>query len=104
VPLVGERGRVEHDDAAIAVAVGDIDFVRRLVDRGLGRLAELRRVVAAEARRDLADLGDELAVEREFQDGVVVVGIAADPDEAALVDLDAVLAADPFLAFARAAP
>ena len=104
VPLVGAGGGVEHDDAAVAVAVGDVDFVGVLVDRGLGGLAELRGVVGALARRDLADLHHELAVGGEFQDGVVVVGIAADPDEALLVDLDAVLAADPFIAFAGAAP
>ena len=104
MPLVGKRGRIEHGDAAIAVAVGDIDFVGLLVDRGLGRLAELRGVVAVGARRDLADLRDEFAVEGEFQDRVVIVGVAADPDEAALVDLDAVLAPNPFIAFARPAP
>ena len=47
---------------------------------------------------------DELAVEGEFQDRVVVVGIAAEPDKTALVDLDAVLAPDPFIAFAGTAP
>ena len=104
VPLVGERRRIEHDDAAVAVAVGDIDFVRVLVERGFGGFAELRGVVAVGARRDLADLRDEFAVEGEFQDRVVIVGVAADPDEAALVDLDAVLAPNPFIAFARPAP
>src|SRR5258705_7184810 len=36
VPLVGAGGGVEHDDAAVAVTVGDVDFVCILVDRGLG--------------------------------------------------------------------
>ena len=104
VPLVGAGGGVEHDDAVVAVAVGDVDLVGLLVDRGFGGLAELRGVVAALARRDLADLHHEFAVEGEFQDGVVVVGIAADPDETPLVDLDAVFAPDPLIAFAGAAP
>ena len=68
MPLVGADRGVEHDDAVIAIAVGDIDFVGLLVDRGLGGLAELRGVVAALARRDLADLHHEFAVEGEFQD------------------------------------
>ena len=67
---------------------------------GYGGLAELGGVVRALARRDLADLHHELAVEGEFEDRVVVVGIAADPHKALLVDLDAVLAPDPFIAFA----
>src|SRR3954454_6175690 len=104
MPLVSAGGGVEHDDAVIAVAVGDIDLVGILVDRGFGRLAELRGVVAAPARRDLADLHHELAVEREFQNGVVVVGIAADPDKSLLVDFDAMLAPDPLIALAGTAP
>src|SRR5438093_578611 len=78
VPLVGAGGRIEHDDATIAVAVGDEDFVGVLVDRGLGGLAELRGIARAVARRDLADLHYELAVAGEFQDRVVVVAIAPD--------------------------
>src|SRR6185295_5248686 len=104
VPLVGAGRRIEHDDAAIAVAVGDIDFVGVLVDRGLGGLAELRGVGRTLARRDLADLHHELAVEVEFQDRVVVVGVAADPHETFLIHFNAVFAADPFVAFAGAAP
>src|SRR3984957_5352963 len=102
--LVGARRGVEHDDAAIAIAVGDIDFVRIPVDGSLGRLAELRGVVAALARGDLADLHHEFAVEGEFQNGVVVVGVSPDPDETLVVDLDTVFAADPFVAFTRSAP
>src|SRR5438445_8622944 len=104
VPLVGAGRRIEHDDAAIAVAVGNEDFVGVLVDRGLGGLAELRGVTGALARRDLADLHHELAVGGEFQDRVVVVGIAADPHETFLIHFDAVLAADPLVAFAGTAP
>jgi hypothetical protein len=83
---------------------GTHGLVRRLVDRGLRGLAELSHIAGALAWRDLADLRDELAIEREFQDRVVIVGIAADPDKAALVNLDAVLAPHPFVALARAAP
>jgi hypothetical protein len=43
--FVGERGCIEHDDAAVAVTVGDINLVRVLVDRGFRGLAELCRVI-----------------------------------------------------------
>jgi len=56
------------------------------------------------ARRDLADLSDIFAVERELQKLAVGVGVAADPDKPAIIDLDAVLAPDPFIARAGAAP
>ena len=38
---------VEHDDAAIAIAVGDEHFVGLRIDPDAGRTAEQRRVVAA---------------------------------------------------------
>src|SRR4030088_1730782 len=104
MPLVGAGGGIEHDDAAVAVAIGDIDFVGVLVYSGFSGLAELRGVVAALARRDLADLHHEFAVDGEFQNRVVVIGIAADPNKTSFVDLDAVLAPDPFIAFAGSAP
>src|SRR4051795_4078661 len=100
VPLVGAGGGVEHDDAAVAVAVGDVDFVGGVVDGGLGGLAELGGVVAAFGRRDAADLHHELAVGTEFHDDIVIVGITGEPNIALVVDFDAVLAADPFIAFA----
>ncbi len=45
-----------------------------------------------------------LPVRREFQDLVVVLAVAAEPDVAVLVDVDAVLVLRPIVAFARAAP
>jgi hypothetical protein len=104
MPLVGAGRRIEHDDAVVAVTVCDIDLVRRLVDRGLRGHAELGRIAGARPWRDLANLRDELAIKREFQDRAVIVGIAADPDKAPLVNLNAVLAPHPFVALARAAP
>src|SRR6516164_9090401 len=47
MPLVGAGCRIEHDDAVVAVAVGDIDLVRRFVDRGLRGHAELGRIAGA---------------------------------------------------------
>src|SRR3954447_17071697 len=104
VSLVSAGCCVEHDDPPVAVSVRDVNFVGVLVDRGFGGLAELGGIVAALARPDLADLHHEFAVEREFQNSVVVVGIAADPHETLFINLNAVLAPDPFVTLAWAAP
>src|ERR1700674_4841198 len=41
MPPIGARLGVEHNDAAIRVAVGDIEFVRLLVESDIGRPASL---------------------------------------------------------------
>jgi len=51
----------------------------------------------------LADLANEFSIRRELQKLVAVV-VAADPDIAVLVDMQAVLVLDPFLAGAGATP
>ncbi len=94
VPLVGAGLHVEHDHAAVAVAVRHVDLARRVVGHHVRRTAEPRRRVRALAAVVLADLLDELAVGRELQDLVAVV-VAADPDVAGRVDVDAVLVLDP---------
>ena len=90
MPLEGAGLGVEHDDAVVAVAVGDIDLVRRVVGHHVRRPAEpglRRRALGAVV---LADLLEEFSVRREFQDLVAVV-VAAEPDIAVAVDVDAVL-------------
>ena len=47
VPLVLAGVGVEHDDAVVAVAVGDVQLVGLLVDEGLRRQPEVLDVVAA---------------------------------------------------------
>ena len=103
--LVGAGCRVEHDHAVIAVAVGDIEFVVGRVDDHVGRAAEPSGVVAAGQFARAADLLHELAVARELQDlAVLVLGIAADPDEVVVVDENAMLVGGPFVALTGAAP
>jgi hypothetical protein len=72
VALVLAGFGVEHDDAVIAVAVGDVELVGVLVHERLGREPEVGNVVAAFARRRLPDLHQEFSVPGELQHHVVV--------------------------------
>ena len=104
VALVGAGLGIEHDDAAVAVAVGHVELVAASsVTMCAGRPS---RVLLLEppGRAGLADLPQEFAVGRELQDLVVVLAVAGEPDVAVLVDVDAVLVLGPVVARARAAP
>ena len=74
VALVLAGIRVIHDHAMVAVTVGDVDLIGLLVDKRLGRQPQVLNVVAALAMGGLADLHQELAVLREFQNLIVEVG------------------------------
>ena len=104
VSLVGAGIGVEDDDAAVAVAVGDVDLVGRRIDRDIGWAAQPRHVVARGTVRGVANLQHEAAVAGEFQHLPIIGAVAADPDEAFRIDIDAVLALEPVVALARAAP
>ena len=82
----------------IAVAVGGIDFVRLLVEGERGDLAELGQIGAAGQRRALAELFDELAIGGELQHHAVAFAVAGEPDEAGIVDEDAVFLQRPVIA------
>ena len=84
---------VEHDHAAVAVAVGDVDLVVRRVDPDARRSAEQVRVGAAAGLLVLADRQQVLAFARELHHAMTVV--AADPDEVVVIDEDAVRFARP---------
>src|SRR5262245_48981773 len=102
--LVSAGFGIEDDDAPVAIAVGHIDLMHGLVHVDVGRAAEVLRVVAAFVLSGLADLHDELAIEREFQDLAVLRFIAADPDEIGVVHEDAMLRRRPFISASRTAP
>ena len=104
---------VEHDDPAVAVAVGDHRLVRLLHDLHVRRLVEVRRVLVALALVAHPDLLDELALARELEQHVVgsrrhpdlhVRVVAADPDVVLVVDVDAVLGVRPLQTLGGAAP
>src|SRR6266446_30670 len=97
------------------VAVGYEQLVGRRIDLLVGRTMKVRRVGIAFALVAVANLHDELAVLGELQQLVighrletleVVAGaiVAAEPHEALIVDIDAMLALGPFIALALAAP
>jgi hypothetical protein len=99
----------------VAVTVGDEQFVGRLVHPDVGGPVQVGRVVVALALVALADLHDELAVLRELQELIVgdrlevldAVGravVAAEPDEALVVDVDAVFALRPLVPVPITAP
>ena len=94
---------VEDDDAVIAVAVGHEQLVAARQHPRIRGAMQVRGVGVTLALVALADLHDELAVERELQQCVVGhrlqardargrAVVAADPGEALVVDVDAVLA------------
>jgi hypothetical protein len=61
-PLERERVGVEHDHAAVAVAIGHVDLVRHRIDRQVRRLAQVARIGAAAVRARLAELLQELSL------------------------------------------
>ena len=106
-PLVGEGLRVEHDHAAVAVAVGVEHLVGGRAHERLRRPHRADRVLVAAAPGAPANLQEQLACRRELQQHVVRLGpraVAADPDVAGRVDVDAVLVRRPVVAVGRAAP
>ena len=95
---------IEHGDALVVVAVGDIGLVGLRIDPDLGHAAEILQVVAAAVLAELADLQQELAVLGELEDVRVLLAVAADPDIAFVVDMDAVVGLRPLVALARDRP
>src|SRR6266487_5933274 len=104
VPLVGAGPAVEHEDAPVEIAVGDIELVRRFVDLQMRWPAELGLAVRATGRSSLADLLQEFAVRRELQDLMIARIVTGEPDVALLVDENAVLHLGPVIAVGRPAP
>ena len=114
-PLERAGVGVEHDDAVIAIAVGHEQLVGARQHPRIRGAMQVRGVGVAFALVALADLQDELAVGVNFRSASSATGfrpadaggralVAADPGEALVVDVDAVLALGPLVAVARAAP
>ena len=86
---------VEHHDAVVRVAVGGEHFLRRDVDRDVGRRAQALGRVAVVAARLLSDLQHELGLHRELEELAVGLAVSGEPDEVVGVDVDPVLALGP---------
>ena len=89
---------VEHRDALVEVAVGDIGLVGLGIDPDLGDAAEVLQVVAALVAAGVAHLHDELAIIGELQDLGILLAVAADPHIALVVDMDAMVGLRPLVA------
>src|SRR5262249_54533619 len=95
---------IDHRNALVEIAVGDIGLVGRGIDPDLGDAAEVLEVVAALVAAEVADLHQELAVIGELEDVGILLTIAADPHIALVVDMDAVVRLRPLVTLARSAP
>ena len=102
--LVGSGIGIEHDDAAVLVAVGHIQLARRVVDHHVGGAAELGIGIRSAGRARLADLQQEVSIRREFQDLVILLVVAGEPDISGSIDGNAVLALGPVVALPGPAP
>src|SRR5262249_11151460 len=88
----------------IEISVGDVDLVGLGIDLGVGRLAQASEVVAVGLVALLAGLQHEFALARELQILAVLLAVAADPDEALVVDAHTVLVLRPIVAGSGTAP
>ena len=104
MPLIGAGVGVEYDHPVVAVAVGDEQLVRLGIEHRVGGAAEACRVVAGRTSRRVADLQQEPALPGELQHLPIGLSVAADPDGASGIDVDAVLAGEPIVALAGFAP
>src|SRR6266550_3260326 len=74
MPLVLPRVGVKHDDAFVAIPVGDVQFIRLRIDEHFRRPFQVFSIVAAFALERMADLHQEFSVLRELQDLIVRIG------------------------------
>src|SRR5207245_3714351 len=122
-----------HDDAMVVVPIGNIDFVRVLIDKDFCRKPEILDIITALTGGDFTNLHHELTVLGKLHDhtvvevtqssrGLALVGscaaarsasssggrsapaIAGDPDVSFVVASDGVVRLRPFIALAITAP
>lgn len=86
------------------VTVGNVNLIVGRVKLGACRLAKPGSVGAAGLCAAAADLQYELSVRCELQDLPVGCAVAGDPNEALVIDIDAVFILRPVVTLARAAP
>lgn len=104
VPLVSAGVGIENDDATVAVAIRDEDFVGLRIDTNAGGSFQILGVVATTGFPVMADLQNEFPALRELEDVGVFVGVSAYPNVFFIVDEDAMLIVRPLISLARATP
>ena len=102
--LEGAGLGVEHDQAAVAIAVGHERFIRFPVDEDIGRSVDVGSICVALALTLGAELLQESALGRELQQHVVGDAASANPDDVLVVDGNAVLGDRPVIALTGSAP
>src|SRR5262249_11228043 len=95
---------IDHRDALVAVAVRDAGLVCLRIDPDLGAAVEILLVVTAGVVAEGATLQQELAVLGELEDMRVLLAVAADPDVAFVVNVNAMVGLRPLVAGAGTAP
>src|SRR5688572_2873361 len=100
VAQVLSSGGLEHDDAPVAIAVGDERFVRFWINPDARGSAKQRRVVAAGVLVHRANRQHMLAFARELHHAVMHV--RTDPHEVVVIDEDAMWIARPLRHVLRA--
>ncbi len=95
---------VHHRDAPVAIAVGDEGFVGFRIDINLGHAPEIFRIAATGVLALVTGLQQELAILGELEDLGILGAVAAEPDVALVVHVDAMHGLRPFVALARATP
>src|SRR5262245_60723177 len=104
MPFVLAGIRVKHDDPAIAISVGNVDFISfRFINDFCGP-PEVLQVVATVVNPLFTELENELSLFVELEDLSVLVTVSADPDIAFVIDSNSVVALRPFVSFARPSP
>src|SRR5262249_50836043 len=88
----------------IEISVGDVDLVGLVIDLGLAGLAWSGGVVGLGLVALLPDLQPDFALPRDLQLLAVLLAVAADPDEALVVDAHTVLVLRPIVAGSGTAP
>src|SRR5207253_3897141 len=102
--LESQRLGVDYDDAAVPVAVTDIQLIVYGIHREVRGATKVLRVGTAAALALMAELRQELTLRRELEDLGVLVAASRQPDVVFRVDKDAVLGRRPLVALAGATP
>src|SRR5215475_7637402 len=95
---------IEHDHAAVAVPVGNVDFVGFRLRHDLCRPPEVLQVVASVLNALFTELEKKLALLVELENLSVLVTVSADPNIAFVINRNSVVALRPFVSFARPSP
>ena len=104
--LVLTRFRIEHDDPAIEITVGDIDLVSLGIHGDVRGSSQVAGIVAAHRGLPFADPKQAFALGRELEHHMIGHAVAANPDivlivheNAVFIRRPAILRLDPFGGF-----